>query len=87
VGALGRVYWWGTNQHGQPGLPVSKPSSAYPTEVASAPKAVRVTCGNQHTCIIAKDGGVYCWGRNDKGQLGNGKTATKSPNVTAVNKP
>jgi alpha-tubulin suppressor-like RCC1 family protein len=38
-----------------------------------------ITAGSLHTCGIRSDGQSYCWGRNDKGQLGDGSTA---PRVT-----
>ena len=42
-----------------------------------------VTGGLGHTCVIAADGGVVCWGLNDSGQLGNG-TTTDQINPQAV---
>jgi alpha-tubulin suppressor-like RCC1 family protein len=38
--------------------------------VASFPKAVAAGAG--HTCAIAGDQRVYCWGHNGRKQLGNG---------------
>jgi len=32
---------------------------------------VQVSAGNTHTCAIRGDGSVWCWGVNDKGQLGD----------------
>ncbi len=32
---------------------------------------VPLTAGGFHTCAIDSDGDAYCWGRNDKAQLGN----------------
>jgi hypothetical protein len=33
-----------------------------------------LAAGCEHTCAIATDGSVFCWGRNDYGQLGDGST-------------
>jgi len=47
-----------------------------------------ITGGSVHTCAIkAADGGVYCWGENNNGQLGNGysnDTSVMSPPTTPV---
>lgn len=33
----------------------------------------RIAAGRAHTCVIAADGTVWCWGHNDDGQLGDGR--------------
>lgn len=43
-------------------------------EIISTWKTVKA--GTQHTCGIKTNGKLYCWGWNDKGQLGNGTITT-----------
>lgn len=42
-----------------------------------------VGAGKGHVCVLLDSTGVRCWGRGDKGQLGNGGT-TKSPSPVQV---
>ncbi|MEJ7809013.1 MAG: protein kinase [Gemmatimonadaceae bacterium] len=50
-------------------------SAAY---VASA-----VAVGGTHSCMVAGGGVVYCWGGNDRGQLGDG-TSSRRPGATRL---
>jgi alpha-tubulin suppressor-like RCC1 family protein len=51
-------------------------SDALPPD-ASPCTAVAIEAGGDHTCAIAGDGSLYCWGRGDEGQLGIDPFATK----------
>ncbi|MBB4638074.1 RCC1 domain-containing protein [Longimicrobium terrae] len=69
--AAGGVWCWGDNSVGQLGDGTQDPRPE-PVRVA-APAGVRFTSvgvGIVHTCALAEDGGVWCWGDNSAGQLG-----------------
>jgi alpha-tubulin suppressor-like RCC1 family protein len=48
------------------------------SESAPAVAAQPIAAGKYHTCAVADDGGIRCWGNNRYGQLGNGMTGEKS---------
>lgn len=41
------------------------------------PRIVQVAAGGSHTCALQDTGTVWCWGRNDRGQLGDGSTVER----------
>ncbi len=41
--------------------------------------------GTNHTCALASDGDVVCWGQNSYGQLGDGSTADRLAPVAVAN--
>ena len=46
----------------------------------------RIVTGGRHTCLLSSDGRAYCWGGNDRGQLGtggSGRVSTPTPIATA----
>lgn len=46
--------------------------------------AATVACGYYHTCATRSDNTGECWGRNDKGQLGDGNTTDSNVPVPLV---
>lgn len=74
--AEGKVYCWGMLPK-LLGYSVTYGRFPRPTEInygALAGKYIRqISAGDQYTCALAEND-AYCWGRNDKGQLGNGDT-------------
>ncbi|MDX9719879.1 MAG: hypothetical protein RBU37_03965 [Myxococcota bacterium] len=71
------VYCWGDNQYGQLGNGTSTDSSL-PVRVTfgSGIKLVAISAGDWHTCAIDEDQQVWCWGRNDLGQIGSNESFT-----------
>ena len=89
----GRVECWGMNQFGQlggdkgvfslledaPGPIEQHPSSWVKANVRGlARKVIAITAGFYHTCALDTNGGVYCWGLNDLGQLGDGTNSQRN---------
>jgi hypothetical protein len=72
---------WGRNDYGQLGIgdtvhrgvTLDQMGDALPVVQLGEP-AKAVAAGAQHTCAILKSGNVKCWGYNDAGQLGQGRT-------------
>lgn len=79
----GKAYCWGKNNYGQLGNGSSDATSSIPVEVDMAGvlsgKTIKdIESGKEHTCVLANDNRIYCWGRNESGQLGNGNTSNSN---------
>lgn len=77
--AQGSVYCWGKNQYGQLGNGTNTDSTV-PVKVGGLLEGKVVTAIGGATdvgCAIANSK-IYCWGRNDKGQLGIGSKTNKN---------
>lgn len=84
VRADGTAYCWGGDGFGQLGSGGTTPDlcrdaqggespcSLSPQEVSGGLSFERLAGGGWHTCGIVEGGAVYCWGLNDRGQLGIG---------------
>ncbi|PSJ95168.1 regulator [Brevibacillus fortis] len=78
----GKVYAWGDGGKGQIGdgsvynrlAPVNVPGLTEIDEIASGPNA-------RHSFALKRDGTVYAWGSNDRGQLGDGTTTNSNKPV------
>ena len=61
------IYCWGSNDWGQLGVPSSTVSSSSPFQLFSNNgeplKATAISSGGAHTCIIATNNEIQCWGR------------------------
>lgn len=82
------AYCWGTNWFGELGDNSDNPSlvpvAVNMTNGVSAlyGKTVKsIVVGGDHTCAIASDDLVYCWGGNNWGQLGNNDVSGEEKHV------
>lgn len=68
----GSVRCWGYQEVGQLGNGVSGVTERSPAvEVQGLGNVTALAAYSDHTCAVS-DGGAYCWGSNDFGELGNG---------------
>jgi alpha-tubulin suppressor-like RCC1 family protein len=72
VRADSSVWCWGLNSFGQVGNGSTQPAP-YATQVPGLSGVVAISGYEQSNyCAVKLDGSIWCWGRNDHGQLGNG---------------
>lgn len=82
----GYAYCWGSDKYGQLGdgtafigycgsSPDQYPCSPIPVPVAGGHRFKSIDLGFSHTCAITLEGDAYCWGRNWKGNVGDGSTS------------
>jgi alpha-tubulin suppressor-like RCC1 family protein len=79
--ADGRVKCWGLNDNGQIGINtlVTQTTPAFVLDTTGTGHLTGVsdiTLGSKHTCAI-KNGGVFCWGDNAYGMIGDGTVVDK----------
>ncbi len=77
----GAVRCWGLAGNGQLGYGNTDiigdgetPGSVGPVPIGAGRKAVAISAGSYHTCVILDNGKVRCWGDGASGQLGYGNT-------------
>jgi len=72
--STGGVMCWGRGLGGRLGLGDNDDRDV-PTPVQGLESGVAsLSLGFSHTCAVTESGGAMCWGRNEEGQIGNGKT-------------
>uniref|UniRef100_A0A674PEI2 HECT and RLD domain containing E3 ubiquitin protein ligase 3 n=1 Tax=Takifugu rubripes TaxID=31033 RepID=A0A674PEI2_TAKRU len=74
----GAVFGWGKNKAGQLGLNDIQ-DRAVPCHIKflRSQKVVHISCGEEHTAALTKDGGLFTFGDGSWGQLGHGSTANE----------
>jgi alpha-tubulin suppressor-like RCC1 family protein len=66
------VQCWGRNQDGQLGNGDATTDTALPAPVQSLGPVADLVTGSYHNCALMPDRTVMCWGRNGRGQVGDG---------------
>jgi hypothetical protein len=76
--ANGSVVCAGQDGYGELGNgTTSNYQSAVFVTVLGLSNVAQVAAGSAHACARTYDGGVYCWGNNASGQIGDGTTLTR----------
>lgn len=82
----GLAYCWGESATiGSNAVNSYVPSPVDMTGALSGKTVKTISLGQSHGCMIASDDHVYCWGENDKGQVGSGSTDYVVQTPQAVN--
>lgn len=89
--ASGVLYCWGENGDGQLGNGSTSDYSFSPVAVVTntglSGKTIQdVQVGLRHSCVRAS-GGVYCWGYNSSGQVGDNSYISRSSPVAVAQQP
>jgi len=75
IDSYDRAYCWGDNTYGQLGVisisKSSRPVAVDTTGLVNGKTVKSISTSYYSTCAITSDDQVYCWGRNNYGQLGN----------------
>ena len=66
----GSAWCWGNASHGRLGNGVFQGISNVPSAVLGAHAFASISAGSSHTCAVATDRAIWCWGMNWDGQLG-----------------
>ena len=76
------AYCWGLGADGRLGNDVvfnrSSPSRVSPATGLTPGTVAQVAAGGSHSCARTSAGGVYCWGANWVGQVGDGTTESQA---------
>lgn len=80
----GSVWSWGINDKGQLGNGLKNINYNHVVRVKDLMNIVKVSCGEYHSIALRKDGTVWTWGLNDKGQLGDGTYQNKLRPVKVI---
>jgi alpha-tubulin suppressor-like RCC1 family protein len=79
-----RAFCWGGNYDGELGDGTTTITRLTPTALAVDLLLGQVSAGTGQSCAVTTDDGVYCWGDNAYGQLGDGTTTDRHAPVPVL---
>jgi alpha-tubulin suppressor-like RCC1 family protein/fibronectin type 3 domain-containing protein len=74
----GSVWCWGSSNSGELGSTSANTDVAVPATAFTTNDALSITCGQLFTCVLRRNGQVWCWGANSAGQLGQPYSSVQS---------
>lgn len=78
------VVCWGDNSYGQLGDGTLDDRQKKAAPVKGLAGVVQVSVGVHHACALLEDNSVKCWGKNGRGQLGDGSIDDRTEPVAVV---
>jgi Regulator of chromosome condensation (RCC1) repeat len=86
--ASGAAYCWGLGERGSIGNGSFDPAQLTPAPVSGGLTFASISTGTQHTCGLTSSGALFCWGRNEDGELGDGTGTNRAvPTRVAGSRP
>ena len=73
-----RCRCWGDDGDGRLGVAAGDASTGQPPMTVAGGPWVAPAVGSVHSCALASDGSVWCWGGNANGQLGSGDRTSRA---------
>ncbi len=77
VDTNGAVGCWGSNYTGQLGTGTTQASILPTTPIGMDSGVIKVAWRGSGACALKVNGDLYCWGANNRGQVGDGTTTTR----------
>jgi alpha-tubulin suppressor-like RCC1 family protein len=76
IDVTGQPWCWGRNDSGQLGVGAgANQATPAPVSLPGGTTVRSLSAGGAHTCAVDQAGGVWCWGADDRGQVGRGTAA------------